>query len=64
MSSFVTASTDFDFTPKTWTWRDRSICYQSYGESGPAVVLIHGFGASWGHWRKNLPILGQNFRCY
>lgn len=64
MPSFVTSSTDFDPKPKTWTWRDYSICYQSYGQSGPAIVLVHGFGASWGHWRKNLPVLGQNCRCY
>jgi len=28
------------------------------------VVLVHGFGASWGHWRKNLPVLGESCRCY
>lgn len=50
--------------PQTWTWRDHNICYQQTGEQGPAVVLIHGFGASWGHWRKNLPVLGQTARCY
>ncbi|MEM8642004.1 MAG: alpha/beta fold hydrolase [Cyanobacteria bacterium P01_G01_bin.54] len=50
--------------PQTWTWRDQAICYQQTGETGPAVVLIHGFGASWGHWRKNLPVLGQSTRCY
>lgn len=51
-------------SPKTWSWQGFPIAYQSCGESGAAVVLIHGFGASWGHWRKNLPILGQSFRCY
>ncbi len=49
---------------KTWHWRGFPICYQSCGDSGPAVVLIHGFGSCWGHWRKNLPILGQTCRCY
>jgi len=28
------------------------------------VVLIHGFGASWGHWRKNIPALAEHFRVY
>jgi pimeloyl-ACP methyl ester carboxylesterase len=25
---------------------------------------VHGFGASWQHWRKNLPVLGESCRCY
>jgi pimeloyl-ACP methyl ester carboxylesterase len=28
------------------------------GEGAP-LVLIHGFGASIGHWRKNIPVLAQ-----
>lgn len=51
-------------TPQTWIWRGFRICYQTSGQSGPAVVLVHGFGASWGHWRKNLPELGETCRCY
>jgi pimeloyl-ACP methyl ester carboxylesterase len=50
--------------PKQWLWRGFAITYQSVGETGPALVLVHGFGASWGHWRKNLPILGRSCRCY
>jgi len=49
---------------KTWYWRGFPIQYQVSGESGPAVILVHGFGACWQHWRKNLPFLGQNCRCY
>lgn len=26
--------------------------------------MVHGFGASSGHWRKNLPVLAENCRCY
>lgn len=51
-------------TPKTWNWRGHKITYQQAGETGTAVVLVHGFGASWGHWRKNLPVLGESCRCY
>lgn len=55
----------FSQTPeKTWMWRGFPISYQNYGQTGPAVVLVHGFGASWQHWRKNIPILGQTCRCY
>ncbi len=49
---------------KTWIWKGFPICYQQQGESGPPVVLVHGFGASWGHWRKNIPVLAQNCRVY
>ncbi len=48
----------------TWIWRGFPICYQTQGTTGAAVVLIHGFGASWGHWRKNIPVLAENFRVY
>ena len=51
-------------TPKTWNWRGHKITYQQTGDKGVAVVLVHGFGASWGHWRKNLPVLGESCRCY
>jgi pimeloyl-ACP methyl ester carboxylesterase len=40
------------------------ICYQSQGSAGPAVVLVHGFGASLGHWRQNIPVLAENCRVY
>lgn len=50
--------------PQLWTWRGFSICYQTQGVTGPAVVLVHGFGASWGHWRKNIPALAQTCRVY
>lgn len=42
----------------TWTWRDRQIRYTVMG-SGKPILLIHGFGASLGHWRKNIPILAN-----
>lgn len=51
-------------TSKTWNWRGHKITYQQAGDTGAAVVLVHGFGASWGHWRKNLPVLGKSCRCY
>ncbi|MBD2111202.1 MULTISPECIES: alpha/beta fold hydrolase [Cyanophyceae] len=40
----------------TWTWRGYAIAYTVAGEGTP-IVLIHGFGASLGHWRKNIPAL-------
>lgn len=49
---------------KTWQWQGFNIGYQSYGDTGEAIVFIHGFGASSGHWRHNLPFLAENYRCY
>ena len=60
-----------------WTWdqADGSSlqvawqCHEDspkHGEnnSSPAVVLVHGFGASGNHWRHNLPVLGKQTRTY
>lgn len=47
-----------------WTWRGFPITYRQAGRSGPAVVMVHGFGASSGHWRHNLPVLGETCRCF
>ncbi|WP_019506205.1 alpha/beta fold hydrolase [Pleurocapsa sp. PCC 7319] len=60
----MTSAIAIDKTSKTWHWRGHKITYQQAGETGAAVVLVHGFGASWGHWRKNLPVLGESYRCY
>ncbi|XP_021728805.1 uncharacterized protein LOC110695886 isoform X2 [Chenopodium quinoa] len=47
-----------------WKWRGYSIRYQRCGDTGPALVLVHGFGANSDHWRKNLPVLGMSHRVY
>lgn len=63
----MTVSADCPSTlaaPQVWMWRGFPICYQTQGNAGPAVILIHGFGASWGHWRKNIPVLAQTCRVY
>ncbi len=59
----MTSKTVFTST-KTWIWQGFPISYQTQGTSGPAVVLVHGFGASWGHWRQNIPVLAENCRVY
>jgi pimeloyl-ACP methyl ester carboxylesterase len=41
---------------QTWTWQGHTIQYAVQG-AGQPLVLIHGFGASLGHWRKNIPVL-------
>ena len=47
-----------------WTWRSHDIHYVQAGDSGPIVLLIHGFGASSYHWRYLIPSLSQNTRVY
>ncbi|NET37531.1 MAG: alpha/beta fold hydrolase [Cyanothece sp. SIO1E1] len=40
----------------TWSWQGHQIQYTVQG-TGQPLLLIHGFGASIGHWRKNIPVL-------
>jgi pimeloyl-ACP methyl ester carboxylesterase len=42
-----------------WQWNGHRIRYQRSGESGPAVVLVHGFGGNADHWRKSTGELGR-----
>ena len=41
----------FDF----WRWRNQKICYSVQG-TGQPLMLIHGFGASIGHWKHNISL--------
>ncbi|MCS6782454.1 MAG: alpha/beta fold hydrolase [Gloeomargarita sp. SKYBB_i_bin120] len=49
-----------------YLWRGHRIRYQvaGAGQAGMPVVLIHGFGASSDHWRRNLPVLGERHPTY
>ena len=51
---------------KYWQWRDHSIYYVQAGENAdkPPLLLVHGFGASTDHWRKNIAQLQDNFQVY
>lgn len=46
------------FEKLTWDWKGYKIGYTVMG-TGQPLVLIHGFGASIGHWRKNIPVLAE-----
>ena len=46
------------YQEQTWEWQGHNICYTVVGQGQP-LVLIHGFGASIGHWRKNIPVLAE-----
>lgn len=44
--------------PQTWEWKGHTIRYTVNGTGHP-LVLIHGFGASIGHWRHNIPAFAE-----
>ena len=47
-----------------WNWRGYDIQYIVEGYGIP-LVLIHGFGASIGHWRKNISVLAaRGYQVY
>ncbi len=61
------------FPPATngayWQWRDYQIHYVKAGNlqthpDRPPLLLIHGFGASTDHWRKNIEGLQADFEVY
>ena len=50
-----------------WQWREQSIHYVKAGKKQPKrppLLLIHGFGASTDHWRKNIAELQDNFEVW
>lgn len=51
----------------TWEWQGHSIYYVQAGESRsdrPPLLLVHGFGASTDHWRKNIAGLQSEFQVW
>ena len=54
IASQLTPVAPFQFL--NWNWRGYTIRYAVMGQGRP-LILIHGFGASIGHWRKNVPAL-------
>jgi len=54
-----------------WQWQSHSIYYVTAEPStpkpnntSPPLLLIHGFGASTDHWRKNIAELSQDFQVW
>lgn len=49
-----------------WLWRDQKIYFVKAGANSqrPPLLLVHGFGASTDHWRKNITDLSQDFEVY
>ncbi len=54
-------------TGQYWSWRGYAIYYTQAGDSPlhhPPLLLVHGFGASTDHWRKNIAELQQDFQVW
>ncbi|MEA5598311.1 alpha/beta fold hydrolase [Rivularia sp. UHCC 0363] len=51
---------------KYWEWRGHNVYYVKAGENSqrPPLLLVHGFGASTDHWRKNIAELCNDFEVY
>ncbi len=50
-----------------WEWDALEVAWNKTGSAGnstPAILLIHGFGACKEHWRHNQPELGKITSCY
>lgn len=60
----IETATRSEFWSEFWIWQGCRLRYQQAGDRGPALLLIHGFGASSDHWRKNLPDLGREHRVF
>ncbi len=54
---------------RDWIWRGWQIRYTyirptKNNHSDTPLILLHGFGASIGHWRHNLEVLGEHHTVY
>ncbi|KAM3090958.1 alpha/beta fold hydrolase [Phormidesmis sp. 146-35] len=59
-----------------WTWQQQPVYYVKAGErhsdyppgelhsNRPPLLLVHGFGASTDHWKKNIAGLSQDFEVW
>lgn len=63
----VTVTATAPIPGKYWQWRGQSIYYVRAGErtsQRPPLLLVHGFGASTDHWRKNIAQLQNDFEVW
>ncbi|XP_060216607.1 uncharacterized protein LOC132644073 isoform X2 [Lycium barbarum] len=44
---------------RIWRWNGHLIHYTLTGDEGPALLLVHGFGAFWSHYRDNIHDIAQ-----
>jgi len=66
MSKTLTKASDA-ISGSYWQWQGHSIYYVRAGKSHlqrHPILLIHGFGASTDHWRKNIIALSSDFEVW
>lgn len=62
-----TASSTNPIPGQYWQWRGHRVYYVQAGEAQPLrppLLLVHGFGASTDHWRKNITELSADFQVF
>jgi pimeloyl-ACP methyl ester carboxylesterase len=65
--SATIASSKHSLPGAYWQWRQQPIYYVKAGKrhsQRPPLLLIHGFGASTDHWRKNIIGLSREFEVW
>ena len=53
--------------PEPWTYEGHGVhalACRPLQPQGPAVLLVHGFGASTDHWRYNIPVLAERHEVH
>jgi pimeloyl-ACP methyl ester carboxylesterase len=66
MQTSITPSTN-PIPGQYWQWRGHKVYYVQAGEphlQRPPLLLVHGFGASTDHWRKNITELSADFQVF
>ncbi len=55
-----------EFQGNYWQWRSQKVYYVQAGQPClyPPLLLVHGFGASTDHWRKNISDLQREFHVW
>lgn len=56
-----------DGVREPWEWHGHavhSLVAAPERPLGPAILLVHGFGASTDHWRHNIPVLAQHHEVH
>ncbi len=62
----ATVSPTISIPGQYWQWQGHNVYYVKAGENSqrPPLLLVHGFGASTDHWRKNIAELSKDFEVY
>ncbi len=51
----------YGWSSHIWKWRGHTIHYKTAG-CGEPIVMVHGFGLSSFHYRRNIPVLAEKYK--